>query len=114
MQCVHIQAAGLVAERQHRMIVPNELESWTDIAENLGCDFRPGTVSYRQYDTISPPAIHHARMLEQAKPAAMIIEFGGMRYAGADPSLVFTGATPPRDGRAPAPRGRWFCSRNIR
>jgi len=76
--------------------------------------FRPGTVSYRQYDTISPPAIHHARMLEQAKPAAMIIEFGGMRYAGVDPSLVFTGATPPRDGLAPAPRGRWFCSRNIR
>jgi len=30
MQYVHIQAAGLVAERQHRMIGPNELESWTD------------------------------------------------------------------------------------
>ena len=44
-------------------------------------------------------------------PPAMV---GRMRDAGKDRRLVFTGATPPRHGRAPAPHGRWFCSRNTR
>ena len=48
---------------------------------------------------------------DSGRPPAKV---GRMLEAGKDPSLVFTGETPPRRGRSPAPRGRWFCNRNTR